>query len=85
MSDKYTSGAIGADVPLKDTVGQLFHCHHCQSENIFCNGMSAFNQYFILSGECKDCGEESNFAVTSADKNKLILTDEDLQKSRDGE
>jgi len=77
MSDKYKTGTIANNIPLKETVGQLFHCHHCMGENVFCNGMSAFNQYFILSGKCNDCGKESNFAVTSANKDELMLNQEE--------
>ena len=73
MSDKYKRGSVSKDVPLKNTVGQFFYCAHCLGENVFCNGLSAFDQYFISSGKCNDCEKESNFAITSANKGELCL------------
>jgi len=73
--DKYVTGSISDKVPIKDTVGQLFHCNECFSTNVFCIGLSAFNQYFVLQGECKDCGKKVDFAVTQANRGQLDLGD----------
>jgi hypothetical protein len=83
MADKYIQGSIKHDIPLKDTIGQLFHCNHCLGDNVFCTRMSAYNQYFILLGKCKDCGEETNFAVTSANKNELALSEEEWREKNE--
>ena len=77
MSDKYQVGSVSPDVPLKDTVGQFYNCIHCMSDNIFCKGLEAFSQYMIISGECKDCGKKTAFAITRANDGELDIFGDD--------
>ena len=84
MSDKYQMGMIAKDVPLKETIGQLFHCNHCLGINVFCTAISAYNQYFIILGKCNDCGKETNFAITSAPKDELMLNEEEWERKMYG-
>jgi hypothetical protein len=59
----YRTGLISDDVPLKDTVGQLFNCNNCCSMDIYCVGLSGTGRGMVVNGKCKGCGKTTSYLI----------------------